>query len=376
MSIDIQQNLEIERRGILIAPHTNLENSGGAVGFNGNPNTILRVETTTDAGRELLWALPRGTHYINYNSEEFVKIASPGAADSMAGCWKKISFTDGEVIDKTLYTGYSVLAATTAGNPQPITIESNSVLVRVADTFKSVKLSTNLATDDLTQNILATSQAVVKYVEETIVGGIKYKGGYDIATDTITGGLNLQGSNKPSIVIGDTYVITVSGSFFGITLTVGDMIIANGTTSTAITDWTLVQKAIPDIVDASETAKGIIQIATSAEVAAGTDDTKAVTPLKLKDQLTLLDWNNSYKQYRKTIENTSGTDTIFTIAQAEHGLNKDTLAVIKVIDTSSGQIVEVAQYIDFSTGQVTLKFGKAPTSNRYVCVIYGYKGTP
>jgi hypothetical protein len=56
------------------------------------------------------------------------------------------------------------------------------------------------------------------------------------------------------------------------------MLIAKQTTPTTLAHWTIVNKNIPDIVAATETAAGIIEIATAAEVGTGTDNTRALTP--------------------------------------------------------------------------------------------------
>lgn len=49
-------------------------------------------------------------------------------------------------------------------------------------------------------------------------------------------------------------------------------------------EWANILSApsIPTVVDSSETAKGIIEIATQSETNTGSDDVRAVTPLKLK----------------------------------------------------------------------------------------------
>jgi hypothetical protein len=52
-------------------------------------------------------------------------------------------------------------------------------------------------------------------------------------------------------------------------------------TARSLVDKAYVDNAIPTIADASETVKGIIEIATQAETNAGTDDLRAITPLKL-----------------------------------------------------------------------------------------------
>jgi hypothetical protein len=56
------------------------------------------------------------------------------------------------------------------------------------------------------------------------------------------------------------------------------MLVAEVDSASTLADWTVVNKNIPDIVDASETAKGIIEIATQAEVDAASSTVLAVVP--------------------------------------------------------------------------------------------------
>lgn len=74
--------------------------------------------------------------------------------------------------------------------------------------------------------------------------------------------------------------------------------------------------------DASETVKGILEIATQAEVTTGTDDTRAVTPLKLETRLgsvTVADASETVKgkvELATDAETTTGTDTTRAITPA------------------------------------------------------------
>lgn len=73
---------------------------------------------------------------------------------------------------------------------------------------------------------------------------------------------------------GDTYfVTTTAGTIGGIAVDIGDQLVYSGTA------WFVFQT---NVVAATETIPGYIAIATQVEVTTGTNDTKAVTPLKLK----------------------------------------------------------------------------------------------
>jgi len=79
--------------------------------------------------------------------------------------------------------------------------------------------------------------------------------------------------------IGGTYVVTVAGtgvaSFWSTSLEVGDVIIQENATATTEADWVVVSR---DIIPASETVAGVVELATQAEVNTGTDTTRVVTP--------------------------------------------------------------------------------------------------
>ena len=49
--------------------------------------------------------------------------------------------------------------------------------------------------------------------------------------------------------------------------------------------WAEQAKNVAQTLDATETVKGIVRLATSDEVTAGTNDSAAITPLKLKSKL-------------------------------------------------------------------------------------------
>jgi hypothetical protein len=113
------------------------------------------------------------------------------------------------------------------------------------------------------------------------------------------GGGSIQAGNA-WIVISGSFPATVPG---GSSVSPGDMIIAlvNTASPTNPNHWTIVEG---NNNAATETNAGIIEIATQAEVDGRTDDSRAVTPLKLK---TTLANNGVMSSYTQNINGLSGT---------------------------------------------------------------------
>ena len=101
-----------------------------------------------------------------------------------------------------------------------------------------------------------TSAAVKGYVDSVVVGGLIYQGAYDASTNTPV--LDSRGT-QIAVTQGWTYTVTVNGTFYGETVKVGDVLIAEtdlaaGTGS--LSDWTTVQSNI-DLATAGTTATAI-----------------------------------------------------------------------------------------------------------------------
>lgn len=211
-----------------------------------------------------------------------------------------------------------------------------------------------------TKNI---TTAVDARVNTLITGALIYKGGYDAIANipkldvlpTITG-----------IKTGHTYVVTVAAPdnttlFFTTPVAVGDMLIAEIDNPINEGDWTIVNKNIPDIVPATETVQGIMEVATQAEVDAGLLDAPyAVTPLKLATYVTARLTGGRYAA------NIPG-DGIATSFNFSHGLATKDLT-IRVYTIATGETVEVQETApDIST--VNLAFNVAPAASTYRVVI-------
>jgi len=87
-----------------------------------------------------------------------------------------------------------------------------------------------------------TDAASKQYVDNTLAGSgsLIYQGGYNAATNTP----DLDSSPSASIKKGWTYTVTADGSFFTEQVRVGDVLIAEVDSPTALADWTTVQNNI------------------------------------------------------------------------------------------------------------------------------------
>lgn len=130
----------------------------------------------------------------------------------------------------------------------------------------------------------------------------------------------------------------------------------NGTIDVSNVEWTAFIAAIPL---ASESTAGRIEIATQTETDTGTDDTRAVTPLKLST------WSGKTKRYTSDIGD--GTATSFTLT---HNIGSRALQV--TVYRNSGNYDEIeCEVRHTSTSALTLVFTSAPTSNQFTAVVTG-----
>lgn len=253
-----------------------------------------------------------------------------------------------------------------------------------------------------TTNLWSASKIndLISALQNAVTGALVFKGGYDAATNTP----NLTTPSAGAVLQGFTYVVTVAGSFHGEAVQVGDMIIAKQDNPTALAHWTLVNKNIPDILDASETQKGIVELATGAESLTGTDNTRAVHPAGLKHTLDnrpatttqtglielatqaevnagtdaeravtpatlagVLGTGGSLSLARKYTQLLSTSATSYTI---NHGLATQNVSV-SVRDTATPFAeVEVDVTIPNATS-VVIAFNAAPAANKYQVTVIG-----
>jgi hypothetical protein len=277
-------------------------------------------------------------------------------------------------------------------------------------------------------NTTWSSTKIQSEINNAVTGGMNYQGGYNASTNTP----NLDSSPTAGTILqGYTYTVTTAGTFFTEDVQVGDVIIAEIDDPATLADFTIVNKNIPDIVSASETEQGIIELATQAEVNAGTDTVRAVTPATLAtyvanqtytlDDLTDViittpgsnqflyfngtNWVNGNVAASETVQGTvelatqaevnAGTDTTRAVTPATLAGYISTLPVstytasvgngaatsfalthnlgtldvmVQVYENSTGDTV-IADTTRDTVNQVTVSFNVAPTTNQFRVII-------
>lgn len=110
---------------------------------------------------------------------------------------------------------------------------------------------------------------------------------------------------------------------------------------------------------ASETTAGIAELATQAEVDAGTDDARIITPLKLAT------WSGRIRKYAASFGDGSATSYVIS-----HNFNTRDVTVVVFPNSGTYDDVEV-DVGRTSVNAVTLVFATAPASNAYRVVVIG-----
>jgi hypothetical protein len=130
----------------------------------------------------------------------------------------------------------------------------------------------------------------------------------------------------------------------------------NGTIGSSAVVWSSFGTSAPA---ASETTAGVAELATQAEVDAGTDDARIITPLKLAN------YSGRIRKHVASFGDGSATSYVIT-----HNFNtRDvTVAVFPNSGTYDDVEVDVGRT---SVNEVTLVFATAPTSNAYRVVVIG-----
>jgi hypothetical protein len=122
----------------------------------------------------------------------------------------------------------------------------------------------------------STKVATTAFVQSAVTGLLEFKGGFDATTGELDDGSGNDLYTDVVIAVGDYYVVTTAGNFFGNTatpLTVGDSVIAQnavpdpGTTAPTEADFIVVQSDT-DLATATTVGLGNVVPGTSATVTA------------------------------------------------------------------------------------------------------------
>lgn len=236
-----------------------------------------------------------------------------------------------------------------------------------------------------TTDLWSASQ-IQSAIDSAVASGVTYKGALDASVPSP----NL---NTITSETGDMYTVTVAGTITfttgSLTLDVGDVVIAeaDGVLNNA-DQWTVVEhnlqgallsaNNLSDVASAvtafnnikqaaTETVSGVAEIATTAEVTAGTDDTTIITPLKLEQRLSgfgqgfSVNLNSAEPSVTRVF---AGGQTTYTVTH-----NLGTLRTHVTVRLLSSEEEVVAENISASINTTDVIFNGNSTDNTYSVLI-------
>ena len=188
-----------------------------------------------------------------------------------------------------------------------------------------------------------TKIATTAFVQSAVVGLLEFKDGFNANTGAISGGGNLtSGGSRVAVAVGDMYVVTVAGNFFGnanTPLTPGDSVICKeaAAAGTSVEADFIVVQSDTDVATASAIGLGNVAAGTGISVAYS-NGTATVTNSDL---------GSSQDIFKNFTADSGGTATANT--------NNDTLTLAggtNVTTTRSGDTITIASTDQFQ-GTVT-----------------------
>ena len=295
----------------------------------------------------------RGQVYFNTN-------------DSRIYFWDGMNWIDMSGDIRDVIGGAGLTAGTSSGivtldiNVDNQTIEVSAIdQLQVRDggitTAKIANLSTDL-TINSQSTALATAEAIKSYVD-SVVGGLgNLEGGWNVAGYSSFPTTPISGPIKKGDYWYSTSAGVVNGLSGQVPIEIGDVFIAltDFATYNDNSQW-LVLQVNKD--QATEDNLGLVRIADQITVDNGSDDTEAITPLKLKTYL-----DNRVGGYAANIGN--GFDTTYVVS---HGLGTADV-IVSLRETISGD--EVFADISIAGGSsVYVTFATPPSYEQYRIVI-------
>jgi hypothetical protein len=197
---------------------TDTISSGDTIQFNGQNAITVEINPT-----------PLGPDYVRISHDNITRTNTTSTAAP--------AFGD---------TFEAIASITTNSQGHVTAVDTTTVTIPGSGTMTGeISMNSNKITNlsNPTSNQDAASKA---YVDGLVTGGLTFKDGFDAGSGAIVGGGNLTtGGSRVALSVGDFYVVTTGGMFYGsVYLDIGDSVIcktaASQGTSTAA-NWVIVQ---------------------------------------------------------------------------------------------------------------------------------------
>lgn len=311
-----------------------------------------------------------GSAWVEYGTSTANGDVSQGSASGSSGRMKVSAGADKTITDYSGGAGLvksdanGVVSPAAAGTDYVTGASTNTFTNKTFDANGTGNSITNLEVADFAVNVvdndstlaansssrIPTQQAAKAYIDNKVTGALNYKGAIDASTNP----------NYPAGTKGDYYKISVAGKIGGASgtpVSAGDAIICNtnavtGNEATVGISWDKIQA---NVEQATTSALGLVQLATSTEAEAKTDTNKALTPSSMTNF-----------PVKKVFTIGDGAATAITVT---HSLNTTDI-IIQVRDASTGDVILV-DCKPASVNTATITFASAPAANAYKVVIIG-----
>lgn len=339
--------------------------SSGAVTLDVNPDNST-IEINSDAVR--IKDLGVTTAKLADSAVTTAKIADSNVTTAKIN---DLAVTTGKINDLAVTTGKIADSGVTTGK----IADSNVTTLKIADANVTFAKIQNIATMTVigrvaagsgvasgisvindntmataTSTNLPTAGSVKAYVDDRVASIGNLEGGF--AAGSSTNFPTSAGGTKK----GDYWYVTSAGTVQGVVLNIGDVLVAavDNASPTSAADWIFLES---NRDQATETVRGVAEIATQAETNTGTDDERIVTPLKLK---TFIDARTG--GFASNIGNGSATSFV-----VNHALN--TVDVVAQIKENSSLELVIADIAITDANNITVSFAAAPALNAYRVII-------
>ena len=261
-----------------ITDSNNLTGAPGQVLTSISPGAILEWQTLSISGTGSLNAIPRFSDNAGTLGNSIITQNGAGTRIAVSGEFKPTQITDvnnnnggaGEFLGKT---GGSLdwLPIPASGVQSVVTGNALEVFVDNTDTANPA-ISVVTGAVGVGGTSLATGDQIQTAIDLAVVGSLQFKGSFNATTgaiDNSSPATNLTAATRVAITVGDYYVVSVDGDFFGDVsepLTIGDQVIA---TTTVAADTSVISNfsiVATNVGIATTTTAGIVSVPTTGGI--------------------------------------------------------------------------------------------------------------
>jgi len=242
--------------------------AGSNISTTGNGSGGVTIAYTGNTGTMSSWTIAGDSGSSTISNGETVTVAgSTGIDTSESANTVTVNLDLNELTTITTAAATDELIINSSGNKK---IDIDDIhLNQFGDAEGDIAMGNNKITG-LKTATAGTDAVTLNQLNAAVVGLLDFKGGFNANTGAIVGGGNLtSGASRVAVDVGDFYVVTVAGNFFGDTsepLEIGDQVIcqtAAAQGASVIGDFVTVQANI-DI--ATTTTVGLVSVPTSGGI--------------------------------------------------------------------------------------------------------------